>query len=225
MSFDGVEVESGPQPTGTVIWLHGLGADGHDFEPIVPHLVHRGERALRFIFPHAPRRPVTFHGGLVMRAWYDLAGLDRRLHEDEDGIRASYEIITSLIRRENRRGIATRRIVLGGFSQGGAMSVYAGTRYPETLAGIVALSCYMLLSSKFVAERTRANQETPIFLAHGKQDPMVAPFLGIDLRQQLEKTGYRVRWHSYLLGHGVCPEEICDIATWLREILPDPDHL
>lgn len=222
MSFDGVEVESGPGPTGTVIWLHGLGADGHDFEPIVPELVHPGERALRFVFPHAPRRPITVNGGLVMRAWYDLAGIDRRLREDEEGIRSSYEIITSLIRRENERGIATRRIVLGGFSQGGAMAVYAGTRYPEALAGIIALSCYMLLPGKFAEERSRANQETPLFVAHGKQDPLIPPFMGTENRQQLEGLGYRVRWRSYLIGHSVCPEEICDIAVWLREVLPDP---
>jgi phospholipase/carboxylesterase len=219
MSLDLVEVETGPAPTGTVIWLHGLGADGHDFEPIVPQLVTRGERALRFVFPHAPKRPITLNSGLVMRAWYDLAGIDRRLQEDEDGIRGSYEIIASLIRRENERGIATQRIVLGGFSQGGAMAVYAGTRYPETLAGIVALSCYMLQASRFAEERSRANQETPIFMAHGKQDAMIPPFLGKEARQLLEAQGYRVRWHAYLIGHGVCPEEICDIAVWLRQML------
>jgi phospholipase/carboxylesterase len=220
MSLDGVEVETGPEPTGSVIWLHGLGADGHDFEPIVPQLVHRSERALRFVFPHAPKRPVTLNGGLMMRAWYDLAGIDRRLQEDEEGIRGSNDIITSLIRRENARGIATRRIVLGGFSQGGAMAVYAGTRYPEALAGIAALSCYMVCAAHFAEERSRANQETSIFMAHGKQDPVVPPFLGKEARQQLESLGYRVRWHAYLIPHSVCPEEICDVAAWLRQVLP-----
>jgi phospholipase/carboxylesterase len=220
MSSERVEVETGPNPTGSVIWLHGLGADGHDFEPVVPGLVARGERPLRFVFPHAPRRPVTLNGGLVMRAWYDMTGIDRHVNEDEVGIKASYEIIAALIARENERGIATNRIVLGGFSQGGGMAVYAGTRYPEKLAGIVALSCYMLRAKSFAAERSEANQSTPIFMAHGKQDPMVPCILGIESRQMLEGSGYRVRWHSYLMAHSVCPEEVCDIATWLRQVLP-----
>lgn len=224
MAADCVEVETGPAPTGSVIWLHGLGADGHDFEPLVPLLAGQGTRALRFILPHAPRRPVTLNGGMEMRAWYDVAGFDRMRHaaEDEDGIRGSYEIITALIKRENERGIATNRIVLGGFSQGAAMSVYVGTRYPETLAGIVALSGYMLLPARFSAERSAANRETPIFMAHGKQDPVVPAVLGIESRQMLERCGYRVRWHSYLMAHAVCPEEVCDICHWLRVVLPQP---
>jgi phospholipase/carboxylesterase len=220
MSVDGVEVQTGPEPTGTVIWLHGLGADGHDFEPIVPQLVRSTERALRFVFPHGPRRPVTLNGGIVMRAWYDIAGIDRRVNEDEQGIRGSYDIIAALIRRENERGIGTSRIVLGGFSQGGAMAVYAGTRYPQKLAGIAALSCDMLLASRFTSERSPANQETSIFMAHGKQDPIIPLFLGKETRRQLEETGYRVRWHSYLMPHSVCPEEVCDIGVWLREVMP-----
>jgi len=220
MSLEWVEVQTGPAPSGTVIWLHGLGADGHDFEPMVPQLVRPGERALRFVFPHAPMRPVTLNGGMVMRAWYDLAGIDRRLQEDEEGIRASYENIAGLVRRENERGIDTRRIVLGGFSQGGALAVYAGTRYPQALAGIVALSCWMPLTAHFAAEQSPANHETPIFMAHGKQDPVVAPFHGKETRQLLEASGYRVRWHAYLMAHNVCPEEVCDIAAWLRQVLP-----
>jgi phospholipase/carboxylesterase len=220
MALDFVEVETGPEPTGSVIWLHGLGADGHDFEPIVPELVQARERPLRFVFPHAPRRPVTLNGGMVMRAWYDLEGIDRRMHEDEVGIRGSYEIIAALIRRENERGIGTRRIVLGGFSQGGAMAVYAGTRYQETLAGIAALSCYMLLPERFTAERSPANHDTSIFMAHGKQDPLVPYLMGLESRDQLAAAGCRVHWHAYLMPHGVCPEEVCDIAAWLREVLP-----
>ena len=220
MTPDGIEVETGPAPTGSVIWLHGLGADGHDFEPIVPALVQRGERPLRFVFPHAPRRPVTLNAGMVMRAWYDITGIDRHLQQDEAGIRASYDIIAALIRRENERGIPTQRIVLGGFSQGGSMSVYAGTRYPETLAGIAALSCYMLLPDRFDAEHLPANQQTPVFMAHGKQDPMIPCELGLQTRQQLEAAGYRVRWHDYLMPHSVCPEEVSDIADWLRQVLP-----
>jgi phospholipase/carboxylesterase len=220
MELDCVEVETGAAPTGTVIWLHGLGADAHDFEPVVPGLVRPGERPLRFVFPNAPRRPITLNRGLVMRAWYDIAALDRGLQEDEVGIQGSYEIIAALIRRENERGMATHRIVLAGFSQGGSMSVYAGTRYPETLAGIAALSCYMLLPGRFDAQRLPANQETSIFMAHGKQDPMVPYIMGLTLRQQLEAAGYHVRWHAYLMPHHVCPEEVCDIAAWLRQMLP-----
>jgi phospholipase/carboxylesterase len=220
MTPDCVEFETAPKPTGSVIWLHGLGADGHDFEPIVPGLVQKGERSLRFVFPHAPRRPITINRGMVMRAWYDMAGMDRHLQEDEVGIRGSYEIIAALIRRENERGIATHRIVLGGFSQGGSMSVYAGTRYPEALAGIAALSCYMLLPDRFDAERLPVNQQTAIFQAHGTQDPVVPYPLGLAARQQLEAAGYRVRWHTYPLPHSVSPEEVSDLATWLREVLP-----
>jgi phospholipase/carboxylesterase len=220
MTADCVEVETGPAPTGTVIWLHGLGDDAHGFEPLVPGLTAHGQRPLRFVFPNAPRRPITVNNGLVMRGWYDIAGVDRHLGEDEVGIRGSYEIIAALIRRENERGMATHRIVLGGFSQGGSMSVYAGTRYPETLAGIAALSCYMLLPQRFNPERLPANQQTPVFMAHGRQDPVIPYLMSLELRRQLEDSGYRVRWHDYVMPHSVCPEEISDIAGWLREVLP-----
>ena len=219
MSRDAVEVETGRTPTGTVIWLHGLGADGHDFEPVVPELVRPGERALRFVFPHAPIRPVTLNGGFAMRAWYDIIALDRRGPEDEKGIRASKATIDDLIRRENARGIATERIVLAGFSQGGAMALYAGVRYPERLAGIMGLSCYMLLEESFTAERTPANQATPIFVGHGTQDPVVIPALGQDARTQLAAAGYAVEWHTYSMPHSVCPQEVADIAAWLRRVL------
>jgi phospholipase/carboxylesterase len=155
-----------------------------------------------------------------MRAWYDITGIDRRLQEDEAGIRGSYGIISDLIRRENERGIPTQRIVLGGFSQGGSMSVYAGTRYPETLAGIAALSCYMLLRDRFDAERVPANQQTPIFMAHGQQDPLIPYELGLETRQKLEAAGYQVRWQGYHMPHSVCPQEVSDIAAWLRGVLP-----
>lgn len=214
-----VEIETGPAPTGAVIWLHGLGADGHDFEPIVPELVRPGERALRFVFPHAPVRPVTLNGGYAMRAWYDIVALDRRTREDEIGIRGSQAGIETLIRREQARGIPGSRIVLAGFSQGGAMALHTGTRYPERLAGIMGLSCYQLLGEKFAAERHPANQATPIFLAHGLQDPVVASLLGDEARQALESAGYAVEWHTYLMPHSVCPQEVADIAGWLRRVL------
>ena len=216
---DLVEVETGPNPTGTVIWMHGLGADGHDFEPIVPELVSSGERALRFVFPHAPERPVTLNGGYSMRAWYDIISIERHSAQDEVGVRASHAIIETLIRRENERGIASSRIVLAGFSQGGAMALYSGTRYPEKLAGIMGLSCYMLLESRFAAERMPANQTTSIFLAHGTQDPVVSPLLGEETRRTLEAEGYSVQWHAYPMPHSVSAQEVTDIAAWLRRVL------
>ena len=220
MTREGVEIETGRNPQAAVIWLHGLGADGHDFEPIVPELVRPSERALRFVFPHAPMRPVTLNAGYVMRAWYDIIAIDRRAAEDESGIRASQALITELIRRENARGIATERIVLAGFSQGGAMALYSGTRYAERLAGIIGLSCYQLLAGRFAAERDPANQATPIFLAHGTEDPVVPPALGEASCRQLQGAGYTVEWHAYSMPHSVCPQEVADIAAWLRRVLP-----
>ena len=215
-----IEVETGKQPAGSIIWMHGLGADGHDFEPIVPELVRPNERALRFIFPNAPVRPVTINGGYAMRAWYDIIGIDRHSAQDETGIRASDALVRALIQRENGRGIPTERIVLAGFSQGGAMALMTGTRYPEKLAGVMALSCYMLLATKFEAERSAANRTTPIFIAHGTQDPVVPLQLGEDTQQVLEKSGYPIEWHAYPMPHSVCPEEVADIAAWLRRVLP-----
>ena len=218
--MDTIEVATGAKPTGAVIWMHGLGADGHDFEPIVPEIVQKNERALRFVFPNAPTRPVTINGGYVMRAWYDIIGLDRKSSEDEKGIRASDALVRSLIKRENERGIPTERIALAGFSQGGAMALFTGTRYPEKLAGIMALSCYLLLGTKLEAEKSAANQSTPIFMAHGRMDNVVHPQLGEESRQLLEKSGYEVEWHAYPMAHAVVPEEIGHIAAWLRRVLP-----
>ena len=220
MSREAVEIETGRTPTGSVIWLHGLGADGHDFEPIVPELVQPGERPLRLVFPHAPIRPVTLNGGYAMRAWYDIAALDRHTAEDESGIRASQAAIDTLIRRENSRGIASARIVLAGFSQGGAMAVFAGTRYPERLAGIMGLSCYLLLAPRLPAERSAVNQPTPVFLAHGRQDPVVPAMLGEHALHALQASGYTVEWHAYDMPHSLCPQEVNDIAAWLRRVLP-----
>jgi phospholipase/carboxylesterase len=220
VSAEAVEIQTGREPSGCVIWLHGLGADGHDFEPIVPELVRPGERALRFVFPHAPVRPVTINNGFAMRAWYDIAGLDRRTLEDEQGIRASQQAITALIERENARGIGSERIVLAGFSQGGAMALFSGVRYPHSLAGIMGLSCYQVLAPQFAAERQPANQSTPVFMAHGTQDPMVPLLLGEAACRQLQSAGYQVEWHTYSMPHSVCPQEVADIGTWLRRVLP-----
>jgi phospholipase/carboxylesterase len=214
-----VEIETGPQPKATVLWLHGLGADGHDFEPIVPALVRPGERALRFVFPHAPVQPVTINGGMAMPAWYDILGFDRHAGQDEKGIRASDSAVRALIRRENERGIATDRIVLAGFSQGGAISLFTGTRLQEKLAGIMGLSCYMLLGPTLAAERSDANASTPIFMGHGLNDPIVDVRLGEETRRSLEAAGYRVQWHTYPMPHSVCPEEVEHIAAWLRRVL------
>lgn len=219
-TLEHVEIQTGPNPTATVIWLHGLGADGHDFEPIVPELVRPGERALRFVFPHAPVRPVTLNNGYAMRAWYDIVGIDRHSRQDEAGIAASDAAVRALIRRENERGVPTNRIVLAGFSQGGAMSIYTGTRLPEKLGGIMALSCYLLMASTFEAERSEANRATPIFLAHGTYDPVVPLQLGEDTRSMLESKGYATEWHTYPMPHSVSPEEIATIANWLRKVLP-----
>jgi phospholipase/carboxylesterase len=220
MQEQGIEVQTGSDPSGSIIWLHGLGADGHDFEPIVPELVRRGERALRFVFPHAAVRPVTLNGGYAMRAWYDIVAIDRRAAEDDKGIRGSQAVIEALIRRENERGISSERIVLAGFSQGGAMALFAGTRHAQRLAGILALSCYQLLANRFESERSAANQSTPIFLAHGLQDPVVPPVLGEEAHQQLQLAGYAVEWHTYSMPHSVSPQEVADIAAWLRRVLP-----
>ena len=214
-----VEVETGRNPTASVIWLHGLGADGHDFEPVVPELVRPGERALRFVFPHAPVRPVTLNNGYAMRAWYDILGIDRQSQQDEVGIRGSAAAVRALIARENERGVSSSRIVLAGFSQGGAMALFVGLRYPERLAGIIGLSCYPVLTSTLDVERRAANQETPIFLAHGSFDPMIDISLGNEGRKLLEARGYKVEWHTYPVPHSVSPEEIEAMGTWLRRIL------
>jgi phospholipase/carboxylesterase len=217
VTLQAVEIETGPRPTGSVIWLHGLGADGHDFEPIVPEL--RAAQALRFVFPHAPVRPVTLNGGLRMRAWYDILAIDRRAPQDEAGIRASQAAVEELIRRENDRGIATERIVLAGFSQGGAIALFAGTRHAARLAGIIGLSCYPLLAETLAAERAAANLATPIFLGHGLEDQVVAAALGEHGRALLAAAGYAVEWHAYRMPHSVCAEEVADIGAWLRRVL------
>ena len=214
-----VEVESGPNPSGSVIWLHGLGADGHDFEPIVPDLASRGGPVLRFVFPHAPIRPVSLNGGARMRAWYDLSGLDRHSEQDETGMRQSDSAVRALIHREHERGIAFERIAVAGFSQGGAMALLTGTRFPEKLAGLIGLSCYLPLAGSFAAERQEANQATPIFLAHGSFDPVIDAGFGEETRALLEAAGYPVEWHSYQMGHSVCAEEIGAIAAFLQRVL------
>ena len=217
--LESVTVETGPKPAFSIIWMHGLGADGHDFEPLVPELLDAGMPALRFVFPHAPVRAVTINNGFEMRAWYDIIGIDRRSAEDFKGIHASAEAVGALVRRENERGIATNRIALAGFSQGGAMALHIATRWPEKLAGVIALSCYLPLAKQFATERTAANLATPVFQAHGTEDPVVPFGLGEDSRRILEGTGYRVEWHSYRMPHALCAEEVVDLRAFLRRIV------
>jgi phospholipase/carboxylesterase len=215
-----IEIETAPAPDAAVIWLHGLGADGHDFEPIVPELVRHGERAWRFVFPHATARPVTINGGMTMRAWYDIVGLDRKAKEDEAGFRESDLAVRQLIDREIRRGIPANRIVLAGFSQGGAVSLYTAPRLAERLAGVMALSTYLPLANRLDADRAPANQATPIFMAHGLADGTLPIAMGLESRDLLKGLGYVVEWHQYPMAHAVCAAEIADIRNYLFRVLP-----
>ncbi|KZC19958.1 MULTISPECIES: alpha/beta hydrolase [Rhodanobacter] len=219
MTLPTVEHETGTSPRYSIIWLHGLGADGHDFAPIVPELVDPAWPALRFVFPHAPVRPVTINNGMSMRAWYDIIGFDARAPQDEAGIRASIAAVGTLIEREHARGVPSERIVLAGFSQGGAIALSAGLRHAEKLAGIIALSTYLPISATLAAERSAANAATPIFQGHGSADPVVALPRGTASRDALQALGYPVDWHTYPMAHAVCAEEIDDLRRWLGQRL------
>jgi len=220
--LDAIEIETGKNPAASVIWMHGLGADGNDFVPIVNELELDGVPAIRFVFPHAPMRPVTINNGYVMRAWYDvslddLAGQSRRA--DEQGVRESQAHITALIEREAKRGVGAEHIVLAGFSQGGAIALQTGLRYPRKLAGVMALSSYLPLAESLPKEAAPANKATPIFMAHGTYDPIVPLMMGAGSMTMLTGLGYAVEWRQYPMQHSVCPEEIQDIGTWLRRVL------
>jgi len=213
-------VETGPATASrSVIWLHGLGASGHDFEPMVPELNLPDEAAIRFVFPHAPRRPVTINAGMVMPAWYDIASPQFDRDEDATGIRQSRLQIEALLEREVGRGVPPDRIVLAGFSQGGAMALHTGLRHPEALAGIMVLSAYLPLADTLAVERSPANQATSVFMAHGEHDPVVPFELAVASRRRLEELGYHVEWHPYPMDHSVCLAEIEAIGTWLRRVL------
>jgi phospholipase/carboxylesterase len=214
--LDAIEIETTPAPTASIIWLHGLGADGHDFEPIVPELGLPKSSAMRFIFPHAPVRPVTINGGARMRAWYDVTPDGQ---QDAGGVRASQAHVEALIARERTRGISAGAIVLAGFSQGGAMALQTGLRHPERLAGILALSAYLPLPDTLAQDASTANRDLPIFMAHGTQDPVIPLSWAKRSRDFLLRLGYAVEWHEYLMPHSVCAEEIADIGHWLRRIL------
>jgi phospholipase/carboxylesterase len=217
--LDAIEIESGPNPTAAVIWLHGLGADGNDFVPIVRELDLSGCPAIRFVFPHAPTIPVTINNGYVMRAWYDIRGVDIAQREDEAGIRKSQSLVEALIAREKSRGVAAHRIVLAGFSQGCAMTLQTGLRHSEKLAGLLCLSGYLPIHANVEAERHGANHDTPIFLAHGRGDPVIPIDRAERSRDILQALGYKVEWHEYAMPHAVNEEEIDDIGAWLRRVL------
>jgi phospholipase/carboxylesterase len=211
------------QPECSVIWLHGLGADGHDFEPVVPELDLAPELGIRFVFPHAPMRPVTINGGMTMRAWYDIRTFDRDGPQDEAGIRESALLLERLIQRERQRGSSYDRIVVAGFSQGGAIALHAALRFPQRLAGLMALSTWLPLAQSFrgeVVDNTNsAARDLPIFMAHGSFDPVLPVEFGKTSRDVLQNAGFSVEWHEYPMAHAVCAEEIGAIRTWLQAVL------
>ena len=214
-----VEISTGESPSAAVIWMHGLGADGNDFVPIVRELDLSGCPPIRFVFPHAETMPVTINNGYVMRAWYDILGMDLVRREDEAGLRKSQQQIEQLIARENERGIPASRIILAGFSQGCAMTLQTGLRYPEKLAGLICLSGYLPLSSLIKDERHQANLQTPIFMAHGRGDPVVQIGRAEASRELLKELGHPIDWREYMMPHSVCEEEIDDIGAWMRRQL------
>ena len=217
-----VEVGRGEAADGSVIWLHGLGADGHDFEPIVAELNLEEHADVRFVFPHAPVRPVTINGGVPMRAWYDVLSLDRSGPQDEAGIRESAASLLQLIDLEKARGVATNRIVIAGFSQGGAIAMHAAMRFPEALAGLMALSAWMPLESTIDAEVVNSSESQPrdlsVLMVHGSFDPILPLAAGQHARDIMQKAGFTVQWHEYPMAHAVCAEEIADIRRWLAHL-------
>jgi phospholipase/carboxylesterase len=219
MTLDALELETAPEPTASIIVLHGLGADGNDFVPICDELELSAVGPVRFVFPHAPVRAVTVNGGMPMRAWYDILGTDIARREDEAGLRASLAQVSALIERERSRGIPAARIVLMGFSQGCAMTLLTGLRHGERLAGLVGLSGYLPLAASTAADRSDANAGLPIFLAHGRMDPVIALARATESRDLLKSLGYAVEWHEYPMPHSVCAEEIADLNRWLLERL------
>ena len=214
--MEAIEIQTGSKPAASIIWLHGLGADGHDFEPIVPEL--KLAKPLRFVFPHAPVRPVTINQGMRMRAWYDILQFGGG-PEDDAGIRASQRLVEKLISEEKGKGRPAAKIVMAGFSQGGAIALQTALRYPERLAGVLALSAYLPQAASLQSERSLANQGIPIFMAHGSRDDIIPLRRAEESRELLEAAGYPVEWHEYPMPHSVCAEEIADIAAFLARIV------
>ena len=214
-----VEIEPSVAATASIIWLHGLGADGHDFEPVVPALSLPQNLGLRFVFPHAPQRPVTINNGYVMRAWYDIFDVTFSHREDAAGIQESEQALKKLIEREIDRGIPSHRIILAGFSQGGAISLYTGIRCQQPLAGILALSTYLPILGASDLKTYSVNKNIPIMMAHGVEDTLIPINLAMQTRILMEKSGFVIEWYSYPMGHSLCPEEIADISSWLIRVL------
>ncbi len=214
-----VELQTAPNPSASVIWLHGLGADGNDFVPVVPELGLPAALALRFVFPHAPVRAVTINNGMRMRAWYDISAADLNNRADIAGVRQSQGEVEALIAREIARGVPAGRIVLAGFSQGGAVALYTGVRHPERLAGILALSTYLIRADKLGADAAAANRDVPIFMAHGTADPVVRFEWAVASRRALEANGHHVAWHEYPMEHSLCLDEVRAIGAWLAKVL------
>jgi phospholipase/carboxylesterase len=221
MALEVIEIETAPNPTASIIILHGLGADGNDFVPVAEELDLSSIGAVRFIFPHGPTRPVTINGGYVMRAWYDIlgTGTDIARREDEAGLRESQALVEALLANEKARGIKSSRTVLAGFSQGCAMTFMTGLRHGERLAGLLGMSGYLPLADKTAQERSAANAGVPIFQAHGTGDPVIAIQRATDSRDALVALGYPVEWHAYPMPHSVCPQEIADMNRWLLKVL------
>ncbi len=222
--IDAIEIQTAPNPCSSVIWLHGLGADGHDFESLVPQLQLSEDLPLRFIFPHAPFRRITANGGMMMRGWYDIIDMpidiDRVQREDRAGITQSAQMVYRLIERENQRGIASEQIFLAGFSQGGAVALFAGLRLKTRLAGIIALSTYIPEAHTLATEKSSHNQTTPIFIGHGTDDPLIPLSIATHSHQLLLKQDYHVEWHTYPMPHSLHSTEITDIAHYLKKYVP-----
>jgi len=214
-----IVIETGDQPTHSIIWLHGLGSDGNDFVPIVEKLNLQSDLHTRFVFPHAPMQPVSINNGAVMRAWYDISGQDLSSDEDAYGISISQSAVEELIKREEQNGIKPENIVLAGFSQGGAIALHTGLRYSDKLAGILVLSSYLPLADMLVTGAHQSNSSTQIFMAHGHKDTVISPDLAISSKQKLLELGYGVNWNMYQMEHSVCKDEIADISEWLKKIL------
>lgn len=219
MPLETIEKQTGPEPKKTILVMHGLGADGNDFVPFAQELDLRAVGPVRFVFPHAPVRPVTINGGYRMRAWYDILGTETQRREDEAGLRESIRLVEELLAREKERGVEARHIVLAGFSQGCAMALLSGLRHAERLAGIVGMSGYLPLRDQTEAERSAANRDLPIFLAHGTQDPMIDIARARSSRDALTALGHPLTWREYPMAHSVCAEEVADINTWLLQAL------
>ena len=217
MKDSSIIVETGHAPQWAVLWLHGLGADGNDFAPIVPELVAKNWPAVRFVFPHAPVRAVTINGGMRMRAWYDIYGFSPSSRQDTEGLQESFSAVHSELAALEKSGFTHDRLLLAGFSQGGAVTLGAGLRYPRRLGGLIALSTYLPISEALGAQAHASNADVPIFMAHGAQDPVIPQSRGEASRDALRRAGYQVDWHSYAMPHSVCPQEIADLQKWLGE--------